>query len=178
MPLAGYSNTRAYAIAGLTGGLLAVAAVGVIFLAFRGAYRDFLVVVGVLAVLLGFVVAHRASREGRTVGQLGWALVVTTVFFTTSMAVGFCVPVADWLSRLALQFPIAFVLALAIGAVAGALQIRFGPKPPPGPPSGDEAAKSRTAQTLSIPATGSETGGPSEADDEADEEEPEDDQPE
>jgi hypothetical protein len=101
--------------------------------------------------VLGFVIAHRASRDGRTVGQLGWALASATVFFTTTMMVGFCVSGSDDLSRLALQFPISFMLTLALGAVAGAVEIRFGPTPRSQVHGPVATGKSGTAHTLTMP---------------------------
>jgi hypothetical protein len=151
MPVSGFSRTKPYAVAGVVAGLLAVAGVGITTLGFGGAYTDFLIVVGALAIVLGFVVAHQASREGRTVGQMGWALTAAAVFFTTAMMVAFCISGLEQLSQLALQFPITFVLTLAMGAVAAALEVRFAPAPRAPQRRSVFGGKSGTAHTITMP---------------------------
>ncbi|MHC4591674.1 MAG: serine/threonine-protein kinase, partial [Planctomycetota bacterium] len=121
LSMAELAATRPYVQVGVVAGLLSVMTLGFLFLRNGSQYYQFLVVLGALGAALGILVTARSCREAISAGRAGWAIIVSSVAFTVTTMIGFCLTPWHPLSRLALQFPVFLAFVLPAGALAGAL---------------------------------------------------------
>ena len=149
--MAELAAVRPQVLMGTIAGVLAVPILALIVLIYAQRYGPFLVVLGVLAAVLGVLVAHQTCREGLSAVRLGWGTIVASSFFTATTMVGFCLTGMQSFAPLAVQFPLTLVPVTLVAGLSGALFARWGPKPPPA--AGGDAG-SRTAHTLTMPLEG------------------------
>ncbi|MHC4592186.1 MAG: hypothetical protein ACYS8L_05765, partial [Planctomycetota bacterium] len=151
LSMAELAATRPYVQVGVLAGLLSVLTLGFLFLRNGSQYYQFLAVLGALGVALGILVTARSCREAISAGRAGWAIIVSSVAFTVTTMIGFCLTPWHPLSRLALQFPVFLALVLLAGALAGALLVRVGPVLGLKLGTARYDVRSRTAHTIMMP---------------------------
>ncbi len=145
---------RLHAAVGAVAGVLAVLAMAFLFWRPGNHYAQFHVILAAFGVALGLVVAHEAGRERLRAGRLGWGVLVSSVFFTITTMIGFCLAAWPALSDLALQLPVALFVVLFPAAFAAVLFVRVGLRGGGKGPRALQESRTKTHHTNMILAAG------------------------
>ena len=117
--------TGFYKAAGTIAGIVSIAMVALLLPWGIAHYAGFLGVMALMGTASGFLLAVLLLPEGLSAGRFGWAVVVTSVFFTCTNMLGLCLSGGRILSQLALHFPVSLVLISLFAFFIGALFVRL-----------------------------------------------------